>query len=230
MAKHGKKYNAVSKKIEKAKQYTLAEACKLVVETKSAKFNESIDIAIKLGVDPRHADQMVRGSTLLPHGTGKTVRIAVFAKGPKLKEAEDAGADVFGGDDLAAKIEGGFLAFDKVVATPDMMAVVGKLGRVLGPRGLMPNPKVGTVTMDVAGAVRELKSGRIEFKVDKFGNLHAPVGRASFSADHIFDNVSLLLNSVKKAKPAAVKGVYIRKIVMSATMGPGVHVDLTESK
>lgn len=230
MANHGKKFVAVSKKVEAGKRYSLAEACKLVIETKRAKFNESVDIAIRLGVDPRHADQMVRGSALLPNGTGKTVRVAVFAKGPKLKEAEDAGADVFGNDDLAAKIEGGFFDFDVVVATPDMMGLVGKLGRVLGPRGLMPNPKVGTVTMDVARQVKELKSGRVEFKVDKFGNLHVPVGRASFSADQIEGNVRFLWNAVLKAKPATVKGQYLRNTTLSTTMGPGIRVDLSEQK
>lgn len=230
MAKHGKKYIAASKKIEAGKRYLLTDACKLVVGTKVAKFDESVDVAIRLGVDPRHADQMVRGSALLPNGTGKTVRVAVFAKGAKLKEAEDAGADVFGNDELATKIEGGFFDFDVVVATPDMMGVVGKLGRVLGPRGLMPNPKVGTVTMDVARQVKELKSGRVEFKVDKFGNLHVPVGRASFAPELIEGNVRFLWSAVMKAKPATVKGQYMRNTCLSTTMGPGIQVDLSEQK
>ncbi|MBH1988555.1 MAG: 50S ribosomal protein L1 [Myxococcaceae bacterium] len=228
MAKHGKKYRNVSKKVDPQTRYGLEQACGLVKECKTAKFDESVDIAMNLGVDPRHADQNIRGAVILPHGTGKTVRVAVFAKGSKAKEAEEAGADVVGAEDLAARVESGFMDFDKVVASPDMMGVVGKLGKVLGPRGLMPNPKVGTVTLDVAKAVKEVKSGKIEFKVDKTGTLHAPLGRISFSASHLKDNMKSLLGAVLRAKPASLKGQYVRKVTLSSTMGPGVKVDLTE--
>lgn len=182
---------------------------------------------MNLGVDPRQAEQNIRGAVALPHGTGKTVRIAVFAKGPKAKEAEDAGADVVGAEDLAARVEEGFMDFDKVIASPDMMGVVGKLGKVLGPRGLMPNPKVGTVTMDIAKAVREIKAGKIEFKVDKTGTLHAPLGRVSFLASQLQENVQTLINAVLRAKPSTVKGQYVRKMTLSSTMGPGVKLDLS---
>ncbi len=228
MAKIGKKFVAASKKVDAGKRYGLSDACALVKDTKTAKFDESVDIAMNLGVDPKHADQNVRGAVALPHGTGKTVRIAVFAKGPKAKEAEEAGADVVGAEDLAAKIEGGFMAFDKVIASPDMMAVVGKLGKVLGPRGLMPNPKVGTVTLEVGKAVKEVKAGKIEFKVDKTGTLHAPFGRASFSATNLQDNLKALLGAVLRAKPASVKGQYVKKATVSCTMGPGVKLDLAQ--
>lgn len=226
MAKHGKKFVNVSKKIDPQTKYSLEHACNLIKECKIAKFDESVDIAMNLGVDPRHADQNIRGAVALPHGTGKTVRIAVFAKGPKAKEAEEAGADIVGAEDLAARIEEGFMAFDKVIASPDMMGVVGKLGKVLGPRGLMPNPKVGTVTMDIAKAVREVKAGKIEFKVDKTGTLHAPLGRVSFSAANLKENVKTLIDAVLRAKPASVKGQYVRKMTLSSTMGPGIKLDL----
>src|SRR3989338_4208676 len=197
MAKHGKKFVSVSQKVDPQTRYSLEQACKLVRECKTAKFDESVDIAMPLGVAPRPAEQHIRGAVALPHGTGKTVRIAVFAKGPKAKEAEEAGADVVGAEDLAARVEGGFMDFDKVIASPDMMGVVGKLGKVLGPRGLMPNPKIGTVTMDIGKAVREVKAGKIEFKVDKTGTLHAPLGRVSFSASALQENVQTLINAVR---------------------------------
>lgn len=229
MSKHGKKYTAAAKKVDALKRYSLDEAVKIVKSTKTAKFDESVDVAINLGVDPRHADQLVRGTVVLPHGTGKTLRVAVFAKGAKASEAEAAGADVVGAEDLAAKVEAGFMDFDKVIASPDMMAVVGKLGKVLGPRGLMPNPKLGTVTVDVATAVKDVKGGKIEFKVDKQGILHASFGRASFSEDNLRGNLRVLLDAVLKAKPNALKGQYVRKITLSTTMGPGVKLDLAQA-
>jgi large subunit ribosomal protein L1 len=200
----------------------------LVRECKTSKFDESVDVAINLGVDPKHADQMVRGAVVLPNGTGKSVRVAVFAKGPKAKEAEDAGADVVGADELAELVQKGEINFERVIATPDMMAVVGRLGRVLGPRGLMPNPKVGTVTMDVAKAVGEAKGGKVQFKVEKSGIIHAPVGRASFDADKLVVNLNALLTAVTRAKPAGAKGQYFKGITISSTMGPGVKIDPLE--
>ncbi len=197
-------------------------------ETKRAKFDESADVAINLGVDPRHADQMVRGAIILPHGTGKKIRVAVFAKGPKAEEAKAAGADFVGAEDLAAKIEGGFLDFDRVIAHPEMMAVVGKLGKVLGPRGLMPNPKVGTVAADVARAVEEAKGGKVEFRADKTGTVHAPFGRASFDKEKLHENLKALLEAILKAKPHSLKGQYLKKVVLSFTMGPGVKVDIAQ--
>lgn len=228
MSKRGKNYVKAHKQINHSERYNLEEGCKVVKATKRAKFDESADVAINLGVDPRHADQMVRGAIVLPHGTGKNVRVAVFAKGPKAEEAKAAGAEFVGADDLAAKVEGGFLDFDRVIAEPSMMAVVGKLGRVLGPRGLMPNPKVGTVTMDVAKAVEEAKGGKIEFRVDKTGTLHAPFGRASFAPEKLSENLRALLEAVQKAKPHSVKGQYMKKIVISLTMGPGVKLDVQQ--
>ena len=224
MGKHGKNYRNAAEKIE-PRPYPLEEAVALVKETATAKFDEGVDIAIRLGVDPRHADQMVRGTVPLPHGTGKKVRVAVFATGEKVKEAEDAGADIVGGEELAKKVAGGFLDFDAVIATPDMMKEVGKLGRVLGPRGLMPNPKVGTVTFDVAEAVEQIKAGKIEFRVDKTGIIHAPFGKVSFSADQLRDNAQAIIDAVMKAKPAAAKGKYVKSVSVSSTMGPGVRVD-----
>ncbi len=228
MAKKGKRYTKVSAKLEHNKCYDLASACALLKETKSAKFDESADIAINLGVDPRHADQMVRGAVVLPHGTGKTVRVAVFAKGAKAEEAKAAGADIVGAEDLATKVEQGFLDFDRVIAHPEMMIVVGKLGKVLGPRGLMPNPKVGTVTMDVAKAVQEAKGGKVEFKVDKNGVLHIPFGRASFDKEKLEGNLKTLLETVQKLKPHSLKGIYMRKIVLSLTMGPSIKLDMQQ--
>ncbi len=225
MAGKGKKYKAAAEKVDRLKLYDLSEAIELSKEIAFANFDESVDVAVKLGVDPRHADQMVRGSVSLPHGTGKTVRVLVFAKGDKAKEAEEAGADFVGDAELAAKIQGGWFDFDKVVATPDMMSVVGKLGRILGPRGLMPNPKVGTVTNDVKNVVNDLKAGMIEYRVDKAGIIHAPIGKKSFETKKLIENCMTLLESLQKAKPSSAKGQYMRSIVVSTTMGPGVKVD-----
>lgn len=225
MAKHGKKFTKAKSQVDSEKNYSLADACKLVTTLKFAKFDESVDVCVKLGVDPRHADQVVRGALKLPNGTGKSVRVAVFAKGAKATEAEAAGADVVGGPELAKKVEEGFLDFDKVVATPDMMATVGKLGRVLGPRNMMPNPKMGTVTMDVSAAVADLKGGKVEFRVDKNGNLHTPVGRASFSPEKLEENLKSLFALVMRSKPASVKGQYVRKVSLATTMGPGIRLD-----
>ena len=221
----GKKYTEARKTIEPGKRYPLREAVELMVGTGKAKFDETVDAAIRLGVDPKHADQMVRGSVSLPHGLGKTVRVLVFAKGEKEKEATDAGADFAGSDDLVEKIKGGWLDFDRVVATPDMMGTVGKLGKVLGPRGLMPNPKVGTVTFDVGKVVKELKAGKVEFRVEKAGIVHSPVGKVSFGLDKLLDNVTALLETIVKLKPASSKGTYLKSISLSTTMGPGVKVD-----
>ncbi len=226
MGNRGKKYRTAREKVEGARRYTLEEAVDLVLATHYAKFNEGVDVALRLGVDPRHADQMVRGAVVLPHGRGKDVKVLVFAKGEKEKEALDAGADHVGAEALAEKIQKeGWLDFDKAIATPDLMGLVGKLGRILGPRGLMPNPKVGTVTFDVARAVRELKAGKVDFKVDKAGVLHAPVGRVSFSSEQLLENIRALLDTVVRLKPASSKGVYLRGLALSSTMGPGVKVD-----
>jgi large subunit ribosomal protein L1 len=229
MAKKGKNYIKALQKINQDQRYDLATACAVLKETRRAKFDESADIAINLGVDPRHADQMVRGAIVLPHGTGKKIRVAVFAKGPKAEEAKAAGADIVGAEELAAKIEGGFLDFDRVIAHPELMAVVGKLGRVLGPRGLMPNPKVGTVTVDIGRAVDEAKGGKVEFRVDKTGTVHAPFGRASFEKEKLHENLKTLLEAVLRAKPHSLKGIYMKKVVLSFTMGPGVKVDVAEA-
>lgn len=225
MAKVGKKYKVQAAKVDRNKRYGLEEAVNLVKEIASCKFDESVDIAIQLGVDPKHADQMVRGAVVLPHGLGKTVRVAVFAKGDKAKEAEEAGADIVGAEDLAEKIQGGFLDFDSAVATPDMMGVVGRIGKILGPRGLMPNPKLGTVTVDVTRAVKELKAGKVEFRVEKAGIIHAPVGKVSFETDVILANLNAVVEGVMKAKPTGAKGVYFQGLSVSSTMGPGVRVD-----
>ncbi len=228
MAKSGKKYLEVKKKVDPQRKYKLDEALGLVLETSYAKFDESIDVAMRLGVDPRHADQMVRGSLVLPHGTGKTTRVLVFAKGDKEKEARDAGADYVGADDMAEKIQGGWLDFDKVIATPDTMGTVGKLGKILGPRGMMPNPKVGTVTFDVAKAVGEMKAGRVDFRVDKVGIVHCAIGKVSFGKDKISDNVKALFELIMKLKPSSSKGTYLKSVTVSSTMGPGVKVDPVE--
>lgn len=226
MARKSKGYRSAAEKVDRTRHYPLPEALDLARETKHTKFDETVEVAVRLGVDPRKADQNIRGTVLLPHGTGKSVRVAVFAKGDKAQEAEQAGADVVGGEDLAKRIsEGGWLEFDKAVATPDMMAVVGKLGRILGPRGLMPNPKVGTVTADVAQAVQDLKGGKVEYRVDKAGNVHVPVGKASFDGSRLLDNTKSLLDSLVRAKPASAKGTYVRSITVSTSMGPGVRVD-----
>jgi large subunit ribosomal protein L1 len=224
----GKKFKAAAAKVDRTKRYKIDDAMKLVKETAVRKFDESVDAAINLGVDPKHADQVVRGAVVLPHGMGKTVRIAVFAKGDKAKEAQDAGADIVGAEDLAQKIQEGFMDFDKIIAAPDMMGVVGRLGKILGPRGLMPNPKVGTVTMDLARAVKEQKAGKVEFRVEKAGIVHVPFGKASFEAQKLKDNFSAIMEIIYKAKPQTAKGVYVKNVTVSTTMGPGIKVDLAE--
>ena len=228
MAKHGKKYLAAAKLIDVHKRYSVDEAVGLVrkaAETTKRKFDETVDVAIRLGVDPKHADQMVRGAVVLPHGIGKTVRVAVFAKGDKAREATEAGADVVGAEELAAKVQEGWMEFDVAIATPDMMGVVGRLGKVLGPRGLMPNPKVGTVTADVSRAVRESKAGKVEFRAEKAGIVHVPVGKASFDAKRLQDNVNAILDTIIRAKPATAKGIYLKGVTISTTMGPGIKLD-----
>jgi len=221
-----KRYQAAAEKVDRSKAYALGEAIEILRECKAVKFDESVDLAINLGVDPKHADQMVRGALVLPHGVGKDTRVLVFAKGEKEKEAQEAGADYVGGEDLAKRIqEEGWLEFDRVIATPDMMSVVGRLGRILGPRGIMPNPKLGTVTMDVGNAVREHKAGKVEYRVDKGGIIHVSIGRCSFEVDKLVENASLLIDVVIKAKPVASKGTYLKKISVSTTMGPGIRID-----
>lgn len=225
MAKHGKKYRAALSKVDRLKLYPLQDAVQLLKEIAYSKMDESVDVAINLGVDPRHADQNIRGATPLPHGLGKSVRIVVFAKGEKATQCADLGLEFVGGDDLAQKIKDGWLEFDHVVATPDMMATVGKLGKVLGPRGLMPNPKLGTVTFDVEKAVSELRAGRAEYRVDKNGIVHTSVGRIKFTEAQISDNTGAVIDALLKAKPSTAKGTYIQKISISSTMGPGIKVD-----
>jgi large subunit ribosomal protein L1 len=226
MRRHGKKYKASATKVDRTKRYTLEEACKILPGTKVAKFDESVDIAVRLGVDPKHADQMVRGAVVLPHGTGKSSRVAVVAKGDKANEAKAAGADFVGAEDLVEKIQKeNWTDFDSMVATPDMMGLVGRLGRVLGPKGLMPNPKVGTVTPDVAKAVRELKAGRVEFRVEKAGIVHARIGKASFGADKLHENAKTMIDTLLRLKPASAKGTYMKSVTLSTTMGPGLRVD-----
>jgi large subunit ribosomal protein L1 len=224
----GKKYNDVRSKIDRDKRYGLAEACQLVKETSFAKFDESIDCAARLGVNPRHADQMIRSSVSLPNGTGKSVRVLVFAKGDRAAQATEAGADFVGSDDIVKQIQDGWLDFDVAIATPDMMGLVGRLGRILGPRNLMPNPKVGTVTMDVATAVRERKAGRIEFRTERTGIIHAPIGKASFEADKLEENLAALLRTLQRLKPATAKGKYFKSVAISSTMGPGIRLDTNE--
>lgn len=231
MPKIAKKFAAAATLVDRNKRYPIAEGFQLLkktVEARATKFDQTVDVAINLGVDPKHADQMVRGAVVLPHGTGATVRVAVFAKGEKATEAEGAGADVVGGDELAKRIEGGFLDFDTVIATPDMMGVVGRLGKVLGPRGLMPNPKVGTVTMDVKKAVADAKGGKVEFRAEKAGIVHVKMGKSSFPADKLEANFNTLVDLVMKLKPATAKGVYLKGIAVSTTMGPGIKIDTNE--
>lgn len=223
-----KKLKEALAKVDRSKSYTLKDGVELVKNTSFAKFSETVDVAVRLGVDSRHADQMVRGAVVLPNGLGKDVRVLVFAKGEKEKEARDAGADFVGADDLVAKIQEGWFDFDTAIATPDMMGVVGKIGKLLGPRGLMPNPKVGTVTFDVGRAVNESKSGKVEFRVEKAGIIHAPVGKVSFEADKLKENILALVDALVKSKPSAAKGTYIKKISVSSTMGPGVNLDVSD--
>jgi large subunit ribosomal protein L1 len=220
-----KRYDAAAAKVEPERQYTVEEALQVLKEMPGAKFDETVDLSLRLGVDPKHADQMVRGAVVLPHGIGKQVRVAVFAKGEKEREAREAGADVVGAEDLVEKVQGGFMDFDTTIATPDLMGQVGRLGKVLGPRGLMPNPKLGTVTFDIGRAVREAKAGKVEFRVDKAGNVHAPIGKRSFTAEHLIANAMALIEAIMRAKPASAKGTYFRSLTVSSTMGPGVVID-----
>jgi large subunit ribosomal protein L1 len=229
MGKESKRFQEAKKALEPGRVYTPLEAANLLKSMATAKFDETVEVHIKLGVDPRHAEQQVRGTVMLPHGTGKTMRVAVFAKGEKVSEAEEAGADLVGGEDLAAKIEGGMLDFDATIATPDMMGVVGKLGRVLGPRGLMPNPKAGTVTFEVAKAVSDMKGGKVEYRTDKFGVVHSIIGKKSFTAEQLADNYTELVGELVRAKPAAAKGKYLRSISLSSTMGPGIPMDTSKT-
>ncbi|HOU51876.1 MAG TPA: 50S ribosomal protein L1 [Smithella sp.] len=230
MLKRGKRILAAKAKVEPGKRYSLKEAAEIVVSTAATKFDETVDAAIRLGVNPAHADQMVRGSVVLPHGLGKTVRVLAFAKGDKEKEALEAGADLIGNDEVIEKIKGGWMEFDRVIATPDMMGAVGKIGKILGPRGLMPNPKVGTVTFDIGNAVKELKAGKVEFRVEKAGIVHSPVGKVSFGAEKLRENISALLETIIKLKPASSKGTYIKSIAISSTMGVGVKIDPLDIK
>ena len=231
MAKHGKKYRAAFEKVEQ-RPYQLDEAFQLLKSISYAKFNETVELSMLLGVDPKHADQMVRGTTVLPHGTGQTKKVLVIASGDKQREATEAGADFVGGDELVEKIQGGWTDYDAVIATPDMMRAVGKLGKVLGPRGLMPNPKTGTVTFDVAKALQEIKAGKVEFRVDKTSIIHVPVGKIAFTSEQLRDNTAAIIAAVRKAKPAAAKGKYVRSIFISSTMSPSIQLDsaLAETK
>lgn len=228
MPKTAKKLKDALAKVDRSKSYPLKDAVELVKGVAYAKFDETVDLTVRLGVDPRHADQMVRGAVVLPNGLGKDVRVLVFAKGEKEKEARDAGADHVGAEDLVAKIQEGWFDFDMAIATPDMMGVVGKIGKLLGPRGLMPNPKVGTVTFDIGRAVKECKAGKVEFRVEKAGIIHAPVGKVSFDGDKLKENILAIVEALVKAKPSAAKGTYMKKISISSTMGPGVRVDIAE--
>ncbi|HOV87398.1 MAG TPA: 50S ribosomal protein L1 [Syntrophobacteraceae bacterium] len=225
MAKSGKKYTAARSKVDPARRYSFQEALQLAAEIAFCRFDETLDIAVRLGVDPRHADQMVRGTVVLPNGLGKTVRVLAFAKGEKVKEAMDAGADHAGGDELVEKIKEGWLDFDKTVATPDMMGTVGKIGKILGPRGLMPNAKLGTVTFDLAKVVQEIKAGKVDFRVEKTGIVHAPMGKISFGGEKLLQNISAFMDTILRLKPTAAKGTYLRGIAISTTMGPGIQID-----
>jgi large subunit ribosomal protein L1 len=227
MNQHGKRYRTVRESIDRERTYTPLAALRLLKESQGAKFDETVEAHFRLGLNVRHADQQLRGTIMLPHGIGKDVRVAVFAEGEKAREAEEAGADVVGSADLAAKIEGGFLDFDVAIATPDQMSVVGKLGRVLGPRGLMPNPKTGTVTMDVGKAVSDAKAGKLEYRTDRGANVHVPIGKRSFDERALLENYAALVEEIVRAKPAAAKGRYIKQITLATTMGPGIHVDST---
>ena len=228
MAKIGKRTKAAAEKVDRFKDYAMAEACALVKENATAKFDETIEVAVNLGVDPRHADQMVRGVIALPHGTGKTTRVAVFAKDAKADEAKAAGADLVGAEDLMEAIQKGEMGFDRVIATPDMMGVVGRLGKVLGPRGLMPNPKLGTVTPNVGDAVKAAKAGQVQFRVEKTGIVHAGIGKASFSVDQLSDNLKSFIDAILKAKPTGSKGTYLKRATVSSTMGPGVKLNIAD--
>jgi large subunit ribosomal protein L1 len=225
MPKLGKRRKAVEALVDQTRKYTVDQAVEIVKNGARAKFDETVDLAVRLGVNPKHADQMVRGAIVLPHGTGQKLRVLVFAKGEKEREAVAAGADEAGSDELVAKVQGGFMDFDRVIATPDMMGAVGKLGRILGPRGLMPNPKVGTVTFDVANAVKEAKAGKVEYRVEKAGIVHARIGKASFNAQALADNSMALIQALLRAKPSTAKGVYLKSITLASTMGPGVKID-----
>jgi large subunit ribosomal protein L1 len=225
MTNRGKKYLEARSKVDRNQRYEMEQGVKLLLETAYAKFDEGVDLAVRLGVDPKKSDQMVRGTVVLPHGTGKKVRVLAFAKGQKEKEALDAGADIAGGEDLIEKISKGWLEFDKAIATPDMMGLVSKLGKILGPRGLMPNPKVGTVTFDLEKAVKEIKAGKVEFKVEKAGVVHVPVGKVSFGFDRLLENIKNIMEMILRAKPPTSKGIYLRSIALSTTMGPGIKID-----
>lgn len=229
MAKHGKKYLEAGKLIDRSMLYDPTEALDLAKQTATTKFDSTIELAVRLGVNPKHADQQVRGAVVLPAGTGKAVKVAVFAKGEKAREAEMAGAEFVGAEDLVAKVEGGWFGFDVAVATPDMMGMVGKLGRALGPKGLMPNPKTGTVTMDVARAVNEIKAGKVEYRVDKNGIIHVPIGKVSFAAESLLENFYTIIETLLKVKPAAAKGQYLRSITVASTMGPGIRINMQKA-
>ena len=228
MAKFGKKYTEAAKLIDRSKAYSIEEAVKLAKETNVAKFDASVEVCFKLNVDPRHADQQIRGAMVLPHGTGKSAKVCVITQGPKEQEAKDAGADFVGGKELLEEIKKGWFGFDVIVATPNMMGELGKLGRLLGPKGLMPNPQTGTVTMDVAKAVEEIKNGKVEYRTDKAGNINLMIGKVSFSDEQLVENFKAIYNTVVKARPAAVKGTYIKNLVMATTMGPGIHVEIVK--
>jgi large subunit ribosomal protein L1 len=228
VAKHSKRFQAAVKSVDRDTFYSPTEALELIKQNATAKFDESVDVALKLGVDPRHADQQVRGTVVLPNGLGKSVRVAVFAQGEKAREAQEAGADIVGAEDLVATIQGGTMDFDIAIATPDMMGLVGRLGRILGPRGLMPNPKAGTVTMDIAKAVKEFKAGKVEYRVNREAGIHVPIGKASFTTTALLENFNALLEAIIRAKPAAAKGQYLRKIALSSTMGPGLKINVSD--
>ncbi len=230
MAQHGKKYEQALEKVDREKRYGLMDAIGLLKDMTCAKFDETVELVLRLGVDPRKSDQMVRGTVLLPHGIGKTVKVLVFAKGEKEKEAREAGADHVGAEDLVEKISGGWTDFDRAVATPDLMGLVGRIAKVLGPRGLMPNPKLGTVTLNIKDTVAELKKGKVEFRTDKAGNLHVPVGKKSFESQKLFDNIISLVDTVNRLKPATSKGHYLKNVVLTSTMGPGIKVDVATVK